>query len=149
MFANYWNLLFINTDITKKWQEFKRFVDNWFAIRFEYDNNKIEVIGINIEEPHTIIQNQTELTTGLGDYNIKMVVTPTIPLYVKDWVIVEYDGGSTVLGQIYRVVGTTYYIKFRNKVIAATAKTIIGILRTKNIKLSLLEINSSYIKSNR
>jgi len=152
MFLNSWDLPFSSTNFgITKWQELKRFVGNWFAIRFEYNNTKTETIEFNNATPPTIIQENTAIGLGLGDYNIKLTIAlPITPLYVNDWVTIVYTGGITSsLGQIYRIVGTVYYVKFRKKIVAVTAITVLTITRTKNIKLSLLEISATYIKNTR
>lgn len=152
MFLNSWDLPFSSTNFgITKWQELKRFVGNWFAIRFEYNNTKTETIEFNNATPPTIIQENTAIGYGLGDYNIKLTIAlPITPLYVNDWVIVFYEGNITSsLGQIYRIVGNVYYVKFRKKIVAVTALTVLTITRTKNIKLSLLEISATYIKNTR
>jgi hypothetical protein len=152
MFLNLWNLPFASNLGTTKWQELKRMVGNWLAIRFEYNNTKTEEVLFDDAAPPTIIQENTAIAAGLGDYNIKLTIDlPITPLYVNDWITIVYEGNITSsLGQVYRIVGNVYYIKFRRKIVARpTPLEVFTITRTKNIKLSLLEISATFIKNTR
>jgi hypothetical protein len=134
-------LTFNSINTSKHFTNLKRFVDNWLAIRFNYFSLKLETLVPAGSTLQAVDQNAT------FDYYGKL--SKTAVLYINDMVYLEISPDYNSVGRVYKEDTLYYYIKFRDKITWSGPEEITLLSRYKNIKLSLLEITSTFIKNNR
>lgn len=147
-----WDLPFSTVNLSKHWSKLKRFVDNWFSIRFKYDNFKLSVF-FDFDEPNSFIQQVEDVNS---DYNLIMNFDSATVLEVGDWVLINVTGAGqggadyVSLAQVAKVDGIVYTLKAIFPVYIGdntTQKQLFSIRQLYNIKLSLLETTATYIKN--
>ena len=158
IFNTGWSLPFNTAGvIVKHWTKLKRFVDNWFAVRVNYDNNKTEsVIWSGVDgEGYTVtpLLNPDTSDIRTNSYHGLVRIANASPvLYVNDWIIITTASGDH-LGRITKITPSTYWstynVKFRTPFSITTNVAITNIQRLKQIKLSLLETTASTVKNTR
>lgn len=149
-----WDLPFSAVNVSKHWSKLKRFVDNWFTVRFKYDNFKTSVF-LNFDIVESSIK---QVENVASDYYLIMDFDSAITFEVGDWVLLNVDnagfGGADYvsMAQVLKVNGITYTLKAINPVYIGdntTTCSIISIKQIYNYKLTLLETTSTYIKNTR
>ena len=136
-------LAFNSIDTTKHFSKLKRFIDNWIAIRFNYLHYKFTTLELD----STTLQQVTPSATF--DYYGK--INKSITLNINDLIKVTVNTPISYesFGRVYKEDNTYYYVKFRNKFSLNAPANIVNIDKLKNIKLSLLEVSSTFTKNNR
>jgi hypothetical protein len=136
--------LFLNSvNPNKHFSKLKRMVDNWLTVRFNYNNYKLETLPV---QGGTLV-SQVNVNAPF-DYYIKITKLNTLNINdILNLYIISIDFNSR--GIVYKEDDNYYYIKLINKVTIEGGVELTTIDRFKRIKLSLLEVTSTFIKNNR